>query len=120
MDILDLNVIVEKALTSYSESCNKNVDNNENANDKNQYCDLKGSSDVHIFAASISDGMMDYLSPNDIGETLATAFFDRDSNVHPHSAAEMLITKAAKGWEKEFQGGYRDDIAIAALVVPYQ
>jgi len=61
---------------------------------------------------------MDYLTPDDIGKSLATAFFDLNSNLHPHSAAEKLIVEAAKGWEGEFRGGYRDDIAIASFVVP--
>lgn len=119
VDILDLNVIVEKALASYSERCGNNVDSQENADEKNQYCGMKDGSDIHIFAASISDGMMDYLSPDVVGKTLASAFFDRDSDLHPHSAAEKLIIEAAKGWENEYGGGYRDDIAIASFVVPY-
>ena len=120
VDVLDLREVVQKALTSYTETCNNDVDNLENTNEKDRYCEFKDSSDIRIFAASISDGMMDYLSPEDIGKTLATAFFDKDSNVHPHSAAEKLIIDAAKGWESEFRGEYRDDIAIASFVVPYQ
>lgn len=64
--------------------------------------------------------MMDYLSPHDIGEMLAPAFFDQESGLHPHSAAADLIINAAKGWEGEFNGGYRDDIAIASFVVPFR
>ncbi len=119
MDILDLSVIVEKALASYSESCGNNTDNEEKKDEKDRYCDVKDSSDVHIFAASISDGMMDYLSPDNIGKTLATAFFDKDANLHPHTAAEKLVIEAATGWQNEYQGGYRDDIAIASFTVPY-
>jgi len=119
VDVLDLSEIVQKALGSYTESCSNNVNNKENTNEKNRYCDFVDNSDIHIFATSISDGMMDYLSPNDIGKTLATSFFDQDSNLHPHSAAEKLVIDAAKGWEDEFRGEYRDDIAIASFVVPY-
>lgn len=119
VDVLDLNEIVQKALASYTESCSNDVDTTENTNEKDRYCEFKDSSNIHIFAASISDGMMDYLSLEDIGKTLATAFFEKESNLHPHSAAEKLIIEAARGWEKDFRGGYRDDIAIASFVVPH-
>lgn len=119
MDILDLNEIVEKALASYSESCAETVDGQQNSNEKDRYCEFLDSSNIHVFAASISDGMMDYLSPDDVGKIMASAFFNRDLNLHPHSAAEKLIIEAAKGWQNEFEGGYRDDIAIASFVVPH-
>ena len=120
MDVLDLSDIVEKALASYSESCAKNVDGQKNTEEKDRYCDIRDSSNVRIFAASISDGMMDYLGPDAVGKTLASAFFEKDSNLHPHSAAEKLVIEAAQGWQNEFQGGYRDDIAIASFIVPHQ
>ena len=120
VDILDLNQIVEKALASYSESCAETVDGQQNTNEKDKYCEFKDSSNVHIFATSISDGMMDYLSPDDVGKTMASAFFERDNKLHPHSAAEKLVIEAAQGWQGEFQGGYRDDIAIASSIVPHQ
>lgn len=119
VDVLDLSAIVQKALTSHAESCSNDTNEPEDANQKNGYCGLKDRNDIHIFATSISDGMMDYLSPENVGKTLATAFFDKDSNLHPHSAAESLIIDAARGWEEEFRGGYRDDIAIASFVVPF-
>ena len=119
VDVLDLSVVVEKALASYSERCTKDADNEEKIDEKNRYCDFKDSRDIRIFAASISDGMMDYLSPDSIGKTLATAFFEKDSTLHPHSAAEKLVIEAATGWQNEYQGGYRDDIAMASFSVPY-
>eukprot|EP00531_Pseudo-nitzschia_arenysensis_P010331 CAMPEP_0116142460 /NCGR_PEP_ID=MMETSP0329-20121206/14922_1 /TAXON_ID=697910 /ORGANISM="Pseudo-nitzschia arenysensis, Strain B593" /LENGTH=439 /DNA_ID=CAMNT_0003637701 /DNA_START=10 /DNA_END=1326 /DNA_ORIENTATION=+ len=115
VDVLDLSVVVEKALASYSERCTKDADNEEKIDEKNRYCDFKDSRDIRIFAASISDGMMDYLSPDSIGKTLATAFFEKDSTLHPHSAAEKLVIEAATGWQNEYQGGYRDDIAMASF-----
>eukprot|EP00536_Pseudo-nitzschia_multiseries_P012249 jgi/Psemu1/298054/fgenesh1_pm.458_\ len=114
VDVLDLDEIVQKALSTYAKTCSGTSDDDE----KSGYCDALDRSDVHIFATSISDGMMDYLSPDDIGQALATAFFDAESGLHPHSAAEDLIMQAAKGWDREYQGGYRDDIAIASFIVP--
>lgn len=111
VDILNLSEIVERALTSYAETCS-----NEKYDEKEQHCD---STNVHIFATSISDGLIDYVSPDDIGKVMAEAFFDQNSNLHPHSAAEKLINQAAKGWKDEFEGHYRDDIAIASFVVPF-
>jgi len=115
VDVLDLQEIVKEALASYAEFCGNDVEDNDN----NRYCENLDSSDAHVFAASISDGMMDYLGPEDVGRVLATAFFDEDSGLHPHSAAEQLILDAAKGWNNDFRGEYRDDIAIASFVVPF-
>ena len=114
VDILDLREIIRTALTKKAETCSR-----EKYDEKEQYCEALDTSDIHVFASSISDGMMDYLSPDDIGKVLAEAFFDQDSDLHPHSAAEKLINEAAKGWEVEFGGEYRDDIAIASFVVPF-
>jgi len=110
---------VQKALASYAETCSNSIIDKANKDKNNGYCDVLDSSDIHIFATSISDGMMDYLNPDDIGQVLATAFFDEENDLHPHSAAENLIINAAKGWEGEFRGQYRDDIAIASFVVPF-
>mmetsp|Transcript_8608 Transcript_8608/g.18585 ORF Transcript_8608/g.18585 Transcript_8608/m.18585 type:complete len:462 (+) Transcript_8608:92-1477(+) len=120
VDILDLDEIVQTALVRYAQTCS-NIINSEEMNDEtNGQSDVLDRNDIHIFATSISDGMMDYLSPHDIGEMLAPAFFDQESGLHPHSAAADLIINAAKGWEGEFNGGYRDDIAIASFVVPFR
>jgi len=118
VDILDLDETVQMALSTYAKTCGSTIDDDDIKDEKNGYCDALDKSDVHIFATSISDGMMDYLSPSDIGQALAAAFFDPESDVHPHSAAENLIINAAKGWDGEFRGGYRDDIAIASFIVP--
>ena len=111
---------MQEALATNIKSCTSAyiVNYEENSNEKNKQCNFLSSSDVHIFATSISDGMMDYLSPEVIGATLADAFFDKNSHLDPHTAAEKLIIDAAKGWENEFKGGYRDDIVIASFVMP--
>jgi hypothetical protein len=111
--------IVQTALTSYAETCSSRNNDKEKLDEKEQYCDALNTSDIHIFATSISDGMMDYLSPEDIGNVIAESFFDEGSKFHPHTAAEQLVNEAATGWENEFRGQYRDDIAIASFVVPF-
>lgn len=72
--------------------------------------------DVHIFAVSATDGMMDYLEPEDVAKVLADALFDKDG-AHPISAAEHLVFAAANAWQQEKQGRYRDDIAIAVSTI---
>ena len=68
--------------------------------------------DVHIFAVSATDGMMDYLEATDIASVLAKALYD-DDGAHPITAAEHLVFAAANAWQQDKHGRYRDDIAIA-------
>ena len=63
--------------------------------------------------------MMDELPPSYIGSVLSRAFFDSEINVHPLTASEHLILEAAKGWNRMYGGQYRDDIAIAAAIIPW-
>ena len=119
VDVLTLDEVVEQALSTYAKACGSKIEESEEFGDEsNGSCHVVDESDIHAFAASISDGMMDYLNTNDIGQALAEAFFDSENSSHPHSAAENLITSAAMGWEGEFNGQYRDDIAIASFIVP--
>jgi serine/threonine protein phosphatase PrpC len=68
---------------------------------------------VFIFVMSATDGMMDYLRPQDLAALFARAFYRQDGP-HPLTVAEDLILKAAKGWNADMEGQYRDDIAVAA------
>lgn len=74
---------------------------------------------VHVFAMSATDGMMDYLRPQELAASFADSFYGQDGP-HPLTVAEDLILKAAKAWNNEMGGQYRDDIAVAAskIVVP--
>lgn len=72
--------------------------------------------DVHIFAVSATDGMMDYLEATDIAAVLAKAMYD-DHGVHPITAVEHLVFAAANAWQQDKQGRYRDDIAIAVATL---
>jgi len=68
--------------------------------------------DVHIFAVSATDGMMDFISPEAIGHALAASLYGKEG---PHllTTLEQLIYIAAQRWEQSRQGRYRDDIAVA-------
>lgn len=70
---------------------------------------------VHIFAVSATDGLMDYLKPNEIARAFADSFYKRGKQTpHPHTVAEDLILKASEGWYEDMGGRYRDDITVAA------
>jgi serine/threonine protein phosphatase PrpC len=109
VDVLNMKDIVDSALASHAETCQDG--------ETEKVCEALDASEVRIFAVSASDGMMDELPPSYIGSVLARAFFGPDSNVHPLTAAENLILEAAKGWNRLFNGQYRDDIAISAVTI---
>ena len=71
------------------------------------------SEHVFVFAISATDGLMDYVQPDELADAFAHAFYRKDSP-HPLTVAEDMILEAAKGWNREMEGQYRDDIAIAA------
>jgi hypothetical protein len=85
---------------------------------------------IRFFAVSMSDGMADYLEVEDVAQTLATSFFAKSSASfendvdgegqirHPLTAAESLIRKAARIWDADMGGQYRDDIVVAAITLP--
>jgi serine/threonine protein phosphatase PrpC len=75
-------------------------------------CDKLQNDDVHIFAVSATDGMMDFVDAQTIASELAPSLFDEDG-VHPLSACEKLISMAAMGWQRSKEGRYRDDIALS-------
>jgi serine/threonine protein phosphatase PrpC len=72
--------------------------------------------DVHIFAVSASDGMMDYVDAATVASILSESLFE-DEGQHLLSACESLVSMAAAGWQKARQGRYRDDIAIAVTKI---
>jgi serine/threonine protein phosphatase PrpC len=88
VDVVDLDQVVEK------------------------YSNGKDDDDVHIFAVSASDGMMDFLDSETIASVLAASLFDENSD-HPLTACERLISIAAASWQRAKEGRYRDDIALA-------
>jgi serine/threonine protein phosphatase PrpC len=68
--------------------------------------------DVYVFCVSATDGMMDFLSEDDVARVVAHALYESDGP-HPITACERLVYAAANAWQQSKQGRYRDDIAIA-------
>lgn len=68
--------------------------------------------DIHIFAVSATDGMMDFISPEAMAHALALSLYGEEG---PHllTTIEQLIYIAAQRWEQSKQGRYRDDISVA-------
>jgi hypothetical protein len=75
-------------------------------------CDQAKDDDIHIFAISATDGMMDFVDAQTIVDELAPSLFE-DDGMHLLSACEKLISIAAMGWQRAKDGRYRDDIAIS-------
>jgi len=68
--------------------------------------------DVHIFAVSATDGMMDYVEPHLVAQVLVSSLVEKDGE-HLFTSLEKLISIAASGWQQAKGGRYRDDIAIS-------
>lgn len=80
---------------------------NEQMNRSNSTVD-----DVHIFAVSATDGLMDYVTAELVAKTLASSLYEQDGS-HLMTAMEQLIYLSAAGWERAKKGTYRDDMSIS-------
>lgn len=116
VDVLDIREIVQTALATHAESCQA-AQGGDDENDRDKFCEALDPRQMHIFAVSATDGMMDEVPSNYIGRIMARSLFDPAIGVHPLTAAEHLIFEAAKGWNRLYSGGYRDDIAIVAATI---
>jgi Protein phosphatase 2C len=95
-----------------------------------------GSSDivtldmVHLFVVSATDGIMDYLTPEEVGYQLALGLYyesapsslddDDDENgsaARVLSKGQAILHQASARWQEEFRGEYRDDMSIAVAKV---
>ena len=72
--------------------------------------------DVHIFAVSATDGIMDFISAEAIAHALGLSMYGEEG---PHllTTLEQLIYVAAQRWEQSKQGRYRDDISLAVCQI---
>lgn len=109
VDVLDLRQVIANATNMINDEC---------TDTKDETCVVTDPSDVYIFAVSATDGMMDYVTPQRVATAFAQAFYQQDDGPHPLTVAEDLILAAAKGWNVEMNGEYRDDIAVAASKIP--
>jgi serine/threonine protein phosphatase PrpC len=139
VDVVNVADLMTSAMAKYAEKCQSETydedddDDDEDEEDEEdmeeafedeekdkdtpkETCEALNAREIHIFAVSASDGMMDFLEPEQIAYVFAAAFFVED-NPHPHSAAEHLILQAAQDWNEAHDGHYRDDIAVASFKV---
>lgn len=121
VDVLNIATLVHQALTNHTEACQSevsyNVRHSATTRVKEEHdCPELDPRDIHIVAVSASDGMMDYLTPQEIASEMGVSFFAKNGK-HPFVVAEYLILKAADGWDTENFGRYRDDIAMSAVKV---
>jgi len=83
---------------------------------------------VQLFAISATDGVLDYIDPKDIVDRIGSSSFlsskrqlvskasmKHRQQQHVLIAASSLIQEAAKGWSKDYQGSYRDDMALSVF-----
>ena len=74
---------------------------------------------VQLFVVSATDGIIDYLAPQEIAIQLAKALCT-NSEKEKHSlllATENILQQSASMWYHVMQGQYRDDMAIAVSKV---
>lgn len=80
------------------------------------------SSDVSLFAVSLSDGILDVMhhngqntGPNEVAAVVGRAFFEWEKDCqHPLVTTKDLMDICATRWYTDCEGCYRDDISIAA------
>jgi serine/threonine protein phosphatase PrpC len=124
VDVVDIDELIASAQEKFLQECIQQhavESESESESDPDQEVPCQGdasldASEVHILAISATDGMMDYLPLEQIGYVFAASMFVQE-NPHPLTAAEYLILTAAEYWQQEYQGQYRDDIAVAAVKV---
>jgi len=106
VDIIDIEKLVNKEII-------KTIYENEQITLLPPLIEEKPVDDVHIFAVSASDGMVDILTPRSIASYLVSSLCE-EKGEHLLTACERLISMAADGWEHASgDGKYRDDIAIS-------
>ncbi len=121
VDVLNIATLVKQAIADHREACKSQMASmmrcmEEKKDDDNDDCPALDPSAIQILAVSASDGMMDFLKPQEIASEMGVSFFAADGK-HPFVVAENLIMRAADGWEKRNYCQYRDDIALSAVKV---
>jgi serine/threonine protein phosphatase PrpC len=116
-----INIETLKKDESNEDSCSVQINEKTGATTMDRNCITGGEEkkddslvqdDLEVFAVSATDGMLDFVSVQDIASSIASSLYI-DEGPHPLSACESLISAAAAGWWKSKDGRYRDDIAIA-------
>ena len=76
-------------------------------------------SNVQFFVVSVTDGIIDFLTPQEIAVQLARVLYatsDKENN-SLLLTAENILHQSASMWYQTMQGQYRDDMAIAVSKV---
>jgi len=108
VDVIDIPELIQKQMAQDIQS----VAFDDIGEITSSECDQAKDDDIHIFAISATDGMMDFVDAQTIVDELAPSLFE-DDGMHLLSACEKLISIAAMGWQRAKDGRYRDDIAIS-------
>lgn len=122
--------IVAAERTDQEDCCKKNDGDDDGSGGEEGTCaadptsTTKFDDNIRILAVSATDGVLDYISPHDIAQEIASSLFGSSEENGPQedgkhllaTIAELMAT-SAKGWHKEMRGSYRDDMAISATVV---
>jgi hypothetical protein len=107
VDVIDIDQVVESQLLK---DCQIPEEGTLNA-----AC-LLSSDDVHIFAVSATDGLMEFVSPEMVAQALASSFYEDDAPFLL-SALEQIIYRAASEWDSFTIARYRDDIAVSVTEI---
>jgi hypothetical protein len=111
VDTLDIPELVQSSIGQFNAQCQT-----EDAS-----CAAPVSvEDISIVAISATDGLVDYIPPSEIAAALGPGFSQHNERLSPITLAEDLVLKAAKEWNEEFDGTYRDDIALALSLIPLE
>jgi len=126
IDMLEMDQILQQFLDSLKESskdgeCEVQANTGECISIERDENISYQKEDVIVFAVSATDGMMDYVMPQEISDLVATSFApsllekgeEEQLSKHLLNICKTLIIEAATGWHYSKQGRYRDDIAIS-------
>jgi len=115
VDVIDIPKMISEKVASVSFSCIPNDFDDmvmDACRPEDEFNIAVGEEDIRVFAVSATDGLMDYVTPEMVAETIAASLYAENGS-HPLSGCENLVSMAAAGWYHAKQGRYRDDIAIA-------
>ena len=73
---------------------------------------------VQFFVVSATDGVIDYIKPEEITVTLGRALYgSKKESKHLWLAMQDILLQSAANWHEHMHGEYRDDMAVAVSTV---
>ncbi|GAX13548.1 hypothetical protein FisN_27Lh046 [Fistulifera solaris] len=111
IQVIDLKAMKEKVIQDYNlyrtQQCQQVTIHADGSSDP---CPLAEKPEaVHFFVVSATDGVMDFLEPLEIAQTMAGYLYGNQG--HPYLGMEDLLWRSTHLWQQH--GQYRDDMAIA-------